>query len=147
MWVPQPPSRGAFWAQVSQNDRFADQFVMGPCVEAPELPAWDMRNIEELSGSARHWSTIVESHAKKHNMKKDKPCVAQPKRWRSAMANVAPAVTATQCWFGPLRLASNKKGKRLVSSSGSTRWMRCRCDPPSSAMRELRPLALATPCS
>ena len=39
------------------------------------MPAWNTRDIEELSGNALQWSTVVESHAKKHNTKSDKPCV------------------------------------------------------------------------
>ena len=39
------------------------------------MPAWNTRDIEELSGNALQWSTVAESHAKKHNTKSDKPCV------------------------------------------------------------------------
>ena len=48
---------------------------MAPRVEAPELPAWNTRDIEELGGNVLHWSTVVASHAKKHNTKSDKQCV------------------------------------------------------------------------
>ena len=48
---------------------------MAPHVDVPELPAWNTRDIEELSGNALLWSTVVESHAKKHNTKRDKLCV------------------------------------------------------------------------
>ena len=60
--------------QVScRDDRFTDQFVMAPHVEAPDLHAWNTREIEELSGNLLQWSTVVESHAKKHNTKKHIP--------------------------------------------------------------------------
>ena len=39
------------------------------------MPAWNTRDIEELSANALQWSTVVESRAKKHNTKSDKPCV------------------------------------------------------------------------
>ena len=37
------------------------------------MPAWNMRDIEELSGNTLQWSTVVESHAKKHNTKSGVP--------------------------------------------------------------------------
>ena len=61
---------------------------MAPRVEAPELPAWNTRDIEELGGNALQWSTVVESHAKKHNTKSDMQCVFCGKTYAGGPKNI-----------------------------------------------------------